>query len=101
MLGLVTFLTRDRYRNTMQTRIPATLFGFAALWTVTLATVPAAAQGTPEQRMACEGDAQRLCGHCIPNVDCITSCMIQRERYLSAACRSVMRRGARSSRTRD
>ena len=89
----------------MRARIPATVFGFAALCIVALASsIPAVAQGTPEQRSACEGDAQRLCGHCIPDIDCITSCMVQRQRLVSVGCRAVMRRGAhgtRSSGARD
>lgn len=84
----------------MQRVIPAVV-ACIGLWAVAFLSVPAAAQGTPEQRAACEGDAQRLCGHCIPDVDCITSCMIQRERYVSPACRSAMRRGTHSNRAHD
>jgi hypothetical protein len=86
----------------MRARIPATVFGLAALCAVALASsIPAVAQGTPEQRSACEGDAQRLCGHCIPDIDCITSCMVQRQRLVSAGWRAVMRRGAQAKRARD
>jgi hypothetical protein len=60
----------------------------------------AAAQGTPEQRAACEGDAQRLCSQFIPDVDRITACLGQYRRYLSAACRSMFERsGNRRSRS--
>jgi hypothetical protein len=92
-------LTHDLYKNCMRNLIPAVLAS-VAVWTAAFIPMPAAAQGTPDQRAACEGDAQRLCGHCIPDVDCITFCMIQRERYVSAACRSVMRRGTHSNRAR-
>ena len=86
----------------MRARIPATVFGLAALCAMALASpIPAVAQGTPEQRSACEGDAQRLCGHCIPDIDCITSCMVQRQRLVSVGCRAVMRRGAQAKRARD
>lgn len=40
-----------------------------------LASSSAFAQGTPEQRAACMGDAFRYCGSEIPNVANITSCM--------------------------
>jgi hypothetical protein len=86
----------------MRARIPATVFGLAALWAMALTSpIPATAQGTLEQRAACEGDAQRLCGHCIPDIDCITSCMVQRQRLVSVGCRAVMRRGAQAKRARD
>jgi hypothetical protein len=49
----------------------------------------ATAQGTPEQRAACEGDAQRLCSQYIPDKDRITACLGQYRRYLSPACRSI------------
>jgi hypothetical protein len=45
------------------------------IWT--LMSVPAPAQGTPEQRAACQGDAQRLCGQYLPDVDRITACMAE------------------------
>src|SRR4051812_2100078 len=46
-----------------------------------LTSAPVAAQGTPEQRAACQGDAQRLCGQYIPDIDGITACMTQNRRY--------------------
>jgi hypothetical protein len=64
-------------------------------------SVPAAAQGTPEQRAFCQGDAQRLCGQFIPDVDRITACMIANRRYVSRECRSAMEAGRKRSRTRD
>ena len=86
----------------MRARIPATVFGLAALWAMALTSpIPATAQGTLEQRAACEGDAQQLCGHCIPDIDCITSCMVQRQRLVSVGCRAVMRRDAQAKRARD
>ena len=63
----------------------AALFGLALV----LAPVPASAQGTPEQRAACESDAMRLCGQYVPDVQRITACMQLNRRYLSPRCRAV------------
>jgi hypothetical protein len=84
----------ENFIRTVRTPIIA----LATLCALDLISIPAAAQGTPEQRAACEGDAQRVCGHCIPDVNCITSCMIQRQRYLSPGCRATMRGGAKKKR---
>ena len=81
-------LRTDRLHLRLLT-IAAALFGFA------LMSLPAAAQGTPEQRQSCEGDAQRLCGQYIPDVDRITACMSQKRRYLSPRCRAVFTGGAK------
>jgi hypothetical protein len=48
---------------------------------------PAGAQGTPEQRAACENDAMRLCSEFGGDVQRITTCMSQKRRYLSPQCR--------------
>jgi hypothetical protein len=50
---------------------------------------PAAAQGTPEQRQACQPDAMRLCSEFVPDVDRITACMVKNRIRLSAPCRAV------------
>ena len=50
---------------------------------------PAAAQGSPAQRAACENDAMRLCGQFVPDVQRITACMSANRRYLSPRCRAV------------
>ena len=50
---------------------------------------PAAAQGTPQQRAACEGDAMRLCGNYVPDVQRITACMHVKRSQLSPRCRAV------------
>lgn len=53
---------------------------------------PAAGQGyTPEQQQACSGDAMRLCGAYVPDVDRITVCMIQNKSQLSPGCRVFFR----------
>jgi hypothetical protein len=52
-----------------------------------LAPAIALAQGTPEQRAACQPDAMRLCSEFIPDVDAITACMTKKRLRLSHACR--------------
>lgn len=42
---------------------------------------------------ACSGDAFRLCGAEIPNVDRITACMIRHRSQLSPGCQAFFRRG--------
>ena len=64
-------------------------------------SIPAAAQGTPEQRAACQGDAQRLCGQFIPDVDRITACMVHNRRYLSRPCRMAVESGGKRAGTRN
>jgi hypothetical protein len=73
------------------TATPGLLAGLAALFALglLLAPAPGVAQGTPEQRAACEGDAMRLCGQYVPDVQRITACMHQKRRYLSPRCRAV------------
>ena len=46
---------------------------------------------TPEQQQACTGDAFRLCGSEIPNIDRITLCMIRNRAMLSPVCRVYFR----------
>jgi type II secretory pathway component PulL len=77
------------------------ILGLAAACALALMSNSAAAQGTPEQRAACEGDAQRLCSQFIPDVDRIKTCLGQYRRYLSAACRSMfeVRPGNKRSRS--
>jgi hypothetical protein len=77
------------------------ILSLAALCGFALMPIAAASQGTPEQRAACEGDATRLCGQFVPDVDRITACMTQMRRYLSPGCRAVLERGARKKRARD
>ena len=54
------------------------------------ATTPAAAQGSAEQREACQPDAFRLCGEFIPNAQTTAACLFKKKRSLSPACRAVM-----------
>ena len=46
---------------------------------------------TAEQQQACQGDAFRLCGPEIPDVDRVTACMIQKKTQLSPGCRVFFR----------
>ena len=64
----------------------------AAIATVGIVTVALAgksqAEGTAEQRWACEQDAFKFCGSEIPNVPRITACMVKNVKKLSPACRA-------------
>ena len=44
---------------------------------------------TPEQQQLCTGDAMRLCGQDIPDVDRVTACMIRNQAQLSDGCKAV------------
>ena len=66
------------------TRITAALCLACA---ASLAALPAGAQGTPEQRQACQPDAMRLCSEFIPDVERITACMTKNRLRLSRPCR--------------
>jgi hypothetical protein len=60
------------------------------------ASLPARAQQwTPQQRVACEPDAMRLCNQYVPDVQRVSSCMSHYRRYLSPACRAVFQGGAK------
>src|SRR5262249_19840232 len=43
---------------------------------------------TPEQQQACSGDAFRLCGSEIPDVDRVAACMVRNKTQLSPECRA-------------
>ena len=46
---------------------------------------------TAEEQAACTGDAFRLCGAEIPNVDRVTACMARQQSQLSPGCRVYFR----------
>ena len=46
---------------------------------------------TPEEQQACSGDAMRICGAEIPDVERITACMIANKAQLSPGCRVYFR----------
>jgi hypothetical protein len=77
--------TRIAHLNLLRIAGAAALFGLALTWS------QAAAQGTPEQRAACEGDAMRLCSQ-YQGVDQIKTCMQRHRAYVSSRCRAVMNR---------
>ena len=62
--------------------------GFAAI-ALSSATGPAFAS---DAQQMCSGDAMRLCGHEIPNVQRITACMHKQRANVSPGCRAVMDR---------
>jgi hypothetical protein len=73
--------------------IRATLFGTAVVAALIAAPSVSYAQGTPEQRSACMGDAFRLCSSQIPNVAKITACMKSNFSKLSPGCKTVFVKG--------
>jgi hypothetical protein len=46
---------------------------------------------TAEEQQACQGDAFRLCGDAIPDVDRVTACMVKKQAQLSPGCRVYFR----------
>ena len=75
------------FRPTSKT---ALLFA-TAVAAAALAAHPGPAFASDAQQM-CTGDAMRLCGHEIPNVQRITACMHKQRANVSAGCRAVMDR---------
>jgi len=61
------------------------LLGLALMATAT----PAPAQGTPQQRAACEQDAYRFCSQYIPDENRTANCLRRHRVSLSPACRSL------------
>jgi hypothetical protein len=55
----------------------------------TLTPSRVAAQGTPEQRAACEEEAKYLCANYIPDEQQITACMVRNVHSLSPTCRAM------------
>jgi hypothetical protein len=45
-------------------------------------------EGTPEQRLACEKDALRLCRDFVPDIPKITACMTKNRAKLSPRCKA-------------
>jgi hypothetical protein len=66
-----------------------TIMAVAALAGLLAASSAALAEGTPEQRRACRGDAFRFCAAEIPNVPKITACMKANYERLSPGCKAV------------
>lgn len=68
-----------------------TIFGISIAILLGLASSVAVAQGTEEQREACQPDAKRFCEQVGFDTARIAQCMGQHYRRLSPACRQVMR----------
>ena len=67
-------------------------FELGLMLAVAVSIWPAVSQAyTPEQEQACSGDAMRVCGAFVPDVDRITVCMIQNKSQLSPPCRAFFR----------
>ena len=62
-----------------------------ALSLVTLFAPPAFAQGTPEQRAACQDDAYKFCPYDVPDAEKVEACLRKYIRSISAACRHAAR----------
>jgi hypothetical protein len=68
----------------------ALLFAVAA---TALSVTPGPAYSSEaEAQQMCTGDALRLCGHEVPNVQRITACMVRLRAQVSPGCRAVMDR---------
>jgi len=74
------------------------LRGSAIVALVLASCSAASAQGTAEQRSACIGDAFRLCGPEIPDVNRITACMKANFSKLSPGCKAAFVQGPVASR---
>jgi hypothetical protein len=72
----------------MKTMLSTAATGGLLLGLALIAT-PAAAQGTPEQRAACEQDAYRFCSQYIPDERRTGACLRRHRVSLSPACRRM------------
>jgi hypothetical protein len=63
-------------------------FGLAILFAPAGPSGLALAQGTPEERSACTGDALQFCSTDIPTVPAIEACLRRNESALSPECRA-------------
>jgi hypothetical protein len=63
-----------------------------------IAPSPVLAQGTPEQRAACEEEAKYLCANYIPDEQQITACMMRNVHSLSPKCRATFEKKKKGKR---
>ena len=63
-----------------------------------LASAPAFAQGTPEQRAACNDDAFKFCDDDVPDAIAVEKCLRAHMSALSAKCRQEFGGGASGKR---
>ena len=64
------------------------LAAFGAVTALIACGSAAQAQGTAQERSACEGDAFRFCSSDIPFVSKIEACLVSNEAQISPACRA-------------
>jgi hypothetical protein len=74
------------HRTSRTALLSAIAFAATALY-----VTPGLAFSSEAQQM-CTGDAMRLCGHEVPNVQRITACMARNRAHVSPGCRAVMER---------
>ena len=82
--GLNSFLSFPRGGLTLSC---AAICALGLMCALSLMGKPAAAQGTEQQRQACQPDALRLCSEFVPDVDRIIACMLKNRIRLSPPCR--------------
>jgi hypothetical protein len=75
------------------TKLRTALVGSAVLASLLASSSAGFAQGTPEQRAACTGDAFRLCSSEIPSVAKVTACMKANYSKLSPRCQAQFAKG--------
>jgi hypothetical protein len=64
----------------------------ALIFSMTILTTPAFAQGTPEQREACSDDAHKWCPYEIPDPDAVEQCLRKNLRNISKACQNEFKK---------
>ena len=64
------------------------IFAFLAVIGISMFSTTSMAEGTPEQRWACEQDAFKYCRSEIPSVSRVTACMSKNLKKLSPPCRA-------------
>jgi hypothetical protein len=77
----------------VMTKFRTALVGAAAVAALVASCSAGFAQGTPEQRAACTGDAFRFCSSEIPNVAKVTACMKANYAKLSPGCKAAAAKG--------
>jgi hypothetical protein len=82
---------RKPKENVMTAR--TALIGTAVVAALLASSATSHAEGTPEQRSACMGDAFKYCSSHIPNVPAIKVCMKANYSKLSTACKAAAAKG--------
>ena len=95
--GLNSFLSFPRGGLTLSC---AAICALGLMCALSLMGKPAAAQGTEQQRQACQPDALRLCSEFVPDVQKITACMVRKRAALSPACKAVFYKDGKPPRKR-